>query len=305
MTQFPHDQFAKDLLETLLSPFGEVQTAKTIDAQVREIDVYFTPPANIPPDSLLGLLHKLAATPATFEPFRKAVTIGEVRSCIAKLIDLQNELTRQAKRDGKPKLTETDLPQLWILTPTLSAEKLIDFGAIKDVDSWGEGVYLLPKSFKTGIVVIHQLPETPDTLWLRILGRDNIQILVIGEIVRLPADSPYRQNALELFSNLKIVLENKQNKATEETELIMNLSPLYLEQIDIATQKGKDIGRNEGEKSLMIRMLTRKLGKLDADSIDLINSLSLESIESLGDELLDFITADDLTAWLASLSKIQ
>jgi Domain of unknown function (DUF4351) len=295
MTQFPHDQFTKDLLETLLSPFGEVQTAKTIDAQVREIDVYFTPAANIQTDARLGLLHKLAATPATFEPFRKAITVGEVRSCIAKLIDLQNELTRQAKRDGKPKLTEADLPQLWILTPTLSAEKLIDFGAIKEIESWGEGVYLLPKSFKTGIVVIHQLPETPDTLWLRILGRDNVQIRAIGEIVGLPADSPYRQNALELFSNLKIVLENKQNKATEETELMMNLSPLYLEQIDIATQKG----RNEGEKSLMIRMLTRKFGNLDANSIDHINSLSLELIESLGDALLDFNTADDLTAWLA------
>ena len=157
----------------------------------------------------------------------------------------------------------------------------------------------MPKSFKTGIVVIHQLPETPDTLWLRILGRDNIQIRAIAEIVRLPADSPYRQNALELFSNLKIVLENKQNKATEETELMMNLSPLYLEQIDIATQKGKDIGRNEEGKSLMIRMLTRKLGKLDPNSIDSINNLNLGSIESLGDALLDFNTADDLTAWLA------
>ena len=298
MTQFPHDQFAKDLLETLLSPFGEVQTAKTIDAQVREIDVYFTPAENTATDARLGLLHKLASTPATFEPFRKAVTIGELRSCIAKLIDLQNELTRQAKREGKPKLTEADLPQLWILTPTLSAEKLIDFGAIKDVESWAEGVYLLPKSFKTGIVVIHQLAETPDTLWLRILGRDNVQIRAIAEIVRLPVDSPYRQNALELFSNLKIVLENKQNKVTAETELMMNLSPLYLEQIDIATQKGKAEGKAEGEKSLMIRMLTRKLGKLDDDSIDLINNLSLESIECLGDALLDFNTADDLTTWL-------
>jgi hypothetical protein len=282
----------------LLPPVGYAN-----DAQVREIDVYFTPAANTPTDSRLGLLHKLAATPATFEPFRKAVTVGELRSCIAKLIDLQNELTRQAKRDGKPKLTEVDLPQLWILTPTLSAEKLIDFGAIKEIESWGEGVYLLPKSFKTGIVVIHQLPETPDTLWLKILGRDNVQIRAIAEIVGLSVDSPYRQNALELFSNLKIVLENKQNKATKETELIMNLSPLYLEQIDIATQKGKAegeaIGRNEEGKSLMIRMLTRKLGKLDDNSIDLINNLSLESIESLGDALLDFNTADDLTAWLA------
>ena len=121
-------------------------------------------------------------------------------------------------------------------------------------------------------------------------------------IVGLPVDSPYRQNALELFSNLKIVLENKQNKATEETELMMNLSPLYLEQIDIATQKGKaegrSEGRSEGEKSLMIRMLTRKLGKLNDNSIDLINNLSLESIECLGDALLDFNTADDLTTWL-------
>jgi Domain of unknown function (DUF4351) len=75
----------------------------------------------------------------------------------------------------------------------------------------------------------------------------------------------------------------------------MNLSPLYLEQIDIATQKG----RNEEGKSLMIRMLTRKFGTLDAKSIDLINSLSLGSIESLGDALLDFNTAEDLTAWLA------
>jgi Domain of unknown function (DUF4351) len=131
-------------------------------------------------------------------------------------------------------------------------------------------------------VVIHQLPEMPDTLWLRILGRDNVQIRAIAEIVRLPADSPYRQNALKLFSNLKIVLENKQHKATEETELMMNLSPLYLEQIDIATRKGKAegeaIGRNEEGKSLMTRMLTRKLGKLDSNSIDLINNLSLESL---------------------------
>jgi hypothetical protein len=107
--------------------------------------------------------------------------------------------------------------------------------------------------------------------------------------------SLYHQNALELFSNLKIVLENKQNKAVEETELMMNLSPLYLEQIDIATQKGEAIGRSEEGKLLIIRMLTRKLGAIDSKSID---NLSLERIESLGDALLDFNTATDLTAWL-------
>jgi Domain of unknown function (DUF4351) len=299
MTQFPHDQFAKDLLETLLSPFGEVQTAKTIDSQVREIDVYFSPNPKSPPLASLGLLHKLAATPATFEPFRKAITISEIRSCIAKLFDLQGELSRQAKRLGQTKLAEADLPHLWILTPTLSAEKLADFGAIKDVETWGEGIYLLPKSLKIGIVVLHQLPETSDTLWLRILGRDNVQIRAITEITQLPADNLYRQNALELFSNLKIILDIKQSKNTDEAELMVKLSPLYLEQIEIATQKGQNLGRMAEGQSLIIRQLTRKLGELNPKTIESIHHLLLEQLESLGDALLDFNSIEDLLSWLA------
>jgi hypothetical protein len=303
MTQFPHDQFAKDLLETLLSPFGEVQTARSIDSQVREIDVYFSPHPTYPDLPSLGLLHKLAATPATFEPFRKAITISEIRSCIAKLFDLQGELSRQAKRSGQAKLTETDLPYLWILTPTLSAEKLANFGAIKEVETWGEGIYLLPKSLKIGIVVLHQLPETADTLWLRILGRDNVQVRAITEIAHLPTSNLYRQNALELFSNLKIILDSKQSKNTDEAELMVKLSPLYLEQIDIATQKGQ---MAEGQ-TLIIRQLTRKLGELGSETIESIHQLTLEQLESLGDALLDFDSAkltlcdrmEDLLLWLA------
>jgi Domain of unknown function (DUF4351) len=225
-----------------------------------------------------------------------------------KLFDLHGELTRQAKREERSKLTAVDLPHLWILTPTLSAEKLADFGAIKDVETWGEGIYLLPKSLKTGIVVLHQLPITADTLWLRILGRDNVQIRAITEIARLSGDNPYRQNALELFSNLKIILESKQNRNLEETELIMNLSPLYLEQIDLATQKGHAVGeatgiergRVEEGKSLIIRLLTRKLGELNPESIEQIDRLNLDEIESLGDALLDFDRMEDLLTYLQS-----
>ncbi|TPX27658.1 hypothetical protein FIV49_16075 [Cylindrospermopsis raciborskii GIHE 2018] len=34
-----------------------------------------------------------------------------------------------------------------------------------------QGVYHLGKSLRTKIVAIHHLPNTPETLWLRILGR--------------------------------------------------------------------------------------------------------------------------------------
>jgi hypothetical protein len=130
--------------------------------------------------------------------------------------------------------------------------------------------------------------------------------------VNLPVDSPYRQNALELFSNLKIVLENKQNKNAEETELIMNLSPLYLEQIDIATKEGEatslakgiatgvERGRVEEGRSLITKQLTRKLGQIKAETIANLERLNLAQIESLSDALLDFDRIEDLHLWLNS-----
>jgi Domain of unknown function (DUF4351) len=159
---------------------------------------------------------------------------------------LQGELSRQAKRERQAKLTEADLPHLWILTPTLSVEKLADFGAIKDVETWGEGIYL--------------------------------------------------------FFNLKIILDIKQSKNTDEAELMVKLSPWYLEQIDIATQKGQAAGEAAGlvpgrlaeGQSLIIRQLTRKLGEINPETIESIHQLTLEQLESLGDALLDFNAIEDL-----------
>jgi hypothetical protein len=47
MTRFPHDEFAKGFLESLLSPFGAVQTSFKISSEVREVDVYFQPNISI------------------------------------------------------------------------------------------------------------------------------------------------------------------------------------------------------------------------------------------------------------------
>jgi Uma2 family endonuclease len=51
-------------------------------------------------------------------------------------------------------------------------------------------------------------------------------------------------------------------------------------------------------RSLLLRQLTRKVGAIPDQSIDRINSLSTAQLEFLGEELLDFGSIDDLTAWL-------
>jgi hypothetical protein len=326
MSQFPHDQFAKDLLEILLSAFGRVETDRKISSEVREIDVCFFPhpqPADL--SATLGLLSRLACKGAAFEPFRNPVTPGEIRSCMSKLYDLHAELDRQQKRGGLRRSERwrsllqsnvSPLPKLWILTPTLATATLESFGAITDLERWGEGVYLMPSGHQTGIVVIHQLPETEDTLWLRLLGKQQVQKRAIDEIHRLDATHPYRQNALELLSDLKVVLEAKSNRNNQEAELLMSLrtSPIYLEQFERATQKGleqglqqglqqgleqgRQQGKTSGERELVIKQLTRKVGALSPELMAKVNDLNLDRLEVLGEALLDFQNVGDLEIWL-------
>jgi hypothetical protein len=306
MSQFPHDQFAKDLLESLLSLIGQAQSDYKISSEVREIDVCFFPDPQATPQPSLGLLQQLAATAAVFEPFRNPVTANEIRSCMSKLYDLHAELNRQAKKEGQPKPSESELPQLWILTPTLAAATLEKFGAITDVETWGNGVYVLASALKTGIVVLHQLPETPDTLWLRLLGKDGVQTRAIRELDRLPQNSPYRANVVELLSALKRALETKGDRNNQETELLMSLrtSPDYLEYIEQITQKGIEQGIERGkliaQQELVLKLLTRKVGNLSPEMRSQILNLSIDRLASLSEALLDFQSLVDLESWLSS-----
>ena len=127
MTRFIHDQFAKQYLTELLTPYGEVETSKDITAEVRQIDVLFIPSPQ-PTQSLeiLGLLGRMATNYAIFEPFRNPVSKSEIRSCMGKLFDVHADSERQAKRNDT-RINETALPQLWIFTPTASVEILAEF----------------------------------------------------------------------------------------------------------------------------------------------------------------------------------
>ncbi len=259
MTRFPHDQFAKDYLKELLAPLGEVETSRDVAGEVREIDVWFTPAPQSPGDALgLGLLERLAEEPAIIEPFRNAVTKSQIRSCMSKLFDVQAELERQAKRE-KTRIRAPDLPWLWILSPTASVPLLNGFKATLDEDNWSRGVYLLGDSFKTALVVIHQLPRTPDTLWLRILGRGRVQQQAVDELAALPLENPFRSNALELLYSLRTNLEASQNLDVEDRDLIMQLSPLYLQRLEEATQQGRQAER----RATIENLLLVRFGSLD------------------------------------------
>lgn len=63
-------------------------------------------------------------------------------------------------------------------------------------------------------------------------------------------------------------------------------------------EKGRKEGRKEGEKSLILRLLNRKVGELSPAVHQSIENLSLEQLENLGEALLDFSSMSDLENWL-------
>jgi predicted transposase/invertase (TIGR01784 family) len=155
-------------------------------------------------------------------------------------------------------------------------------------------------------VAIHQLPQTPETLWLRLLGRGSVQSQAIIELQALPLDHRYQKATLELVYNLRENLRVNQELETDDRELIMRLEPLYQRNREQAKeegrQEGKQEGKQEGEKNLILRLLHRRIGEIDALLIERITGLSIEQLENLGEALLDFSSVADLEAWLTQHS---
>ena len=184
MSEFPHDDFAKEYLTELLSNIGTAVPNKVIKSERREGDLWFerdTKLTIVTQRKKLGLMGQLLRRDSLIEVFRNPATAMEIRACRGKLTDIEWEMAREAKRK-KETLTEDMLPDLWFIMPTASEEILQGFGLRKSRIS---GVYRWPKLDRTGLIVVHQLPMTEETLWIRLLGRNGNQARAIHELVTL------------------------------------------------------------------------------------------------------------------------
>ena len=293
MTRFIHDKFAKDYLEELLKDYGEVKSSEKVSGEIKEIDVFFTPDKQQTSNlQILGLLGRFAENPALIEPFRNPASTDEICGCILKLLEVKALLRREAKAK-KIKLQDSEIPKLWVLTPTVSETRLSSFGTLEK-DNWLSGVHFLADALRTAIVAIHQLPQIPETLWLRLLGRGSVQSQAIIELQALPLNHPYQKATLELVYNLRENLRVNQELEADDRELVMRLEPLYQRN----REQVKEEGKQEGKQDLILRQLNRRVGEIDTSLIERIQGLSLEQLENLGEALLDFSSVADLETWL-------
>ncbi|MEB3337649.1 MAG: Rpn family recombination-promoting nuclease/putative transposase [Leptolyngbyaceae bacterium] len=86
-------------------------------------------------------------------------------------------------------------------------------------------------------------------------------------------------------------------------EGVMRESVIYQEIYQEGEAKGEVKGRAEGERSLVLRLLTRRVGEVPAQLRSQIEVLPLEQLEALGEALLDFRAIADLETWLQTHSE--
>jgi hypothetical protein len=183
-----------------------------------------------------------------------------------------------------------------------------------DEENWGKGIYFFGKGFKTVIVSIHQLPSTPETLFLRILGRGKVQRQAVEELETLTNNSPFLADVIELVHNLIAVLSARQRQEQDidqdDQELIMKLSQMYQQQLEElrkqglqegreeGRQKGLQEGRQEGQqeglrtgvererRAIIESILQVRFGEVDAELTGIINPLMAMSREEFTPLLL-------------------
>jgi hypothetical protein len=267
MIRQKHDQFSKQYLGDLLEPDGQVHLNYEIQGVSRYADVYFKPTTV---HQNLGLLTQMTTKACLLEPFRKQPSNVEIRQCLLKLFALHGELIRQAnKSTPKKSLPENTLPRLWIITTSASDNLLNFFEAKLKLSQWGEGVYFLNQGLRTAIVVADQLAAAPETLWLRILGKGNTQQQAIDEVMAFPKGNALRSNVLELLSIWHINLKTQNKLTTDDKELLMNLSPAYLEWREETLQEGV----KQAQRIFVKSLLSSRFGKIDKVLSPVIESL--------------------------------
>jgi hypothetical protein len=172
---------------------------------------------------------------------------------------------------------EDDLPQLWILATSASERLLNGFRAQQDA-AWPSRIYFLGDSLRTAIIAIDQLPCTPDTLWLRVLGKGATQKQAISELFAMPREDGLRSVTLGLLMSWRIEINIDDNELDAETqELIMQLSPAYIKWREETLQEGKA----EGKTEVAIELLR---SGMDCEQVVQLTGLSMELVLQLARE---------------------
>ncbi|PSB54880.1 Rpn family recombination-promoting nuclease/putative transposase [Chamaesiphon polymorphus] len=117
---------------------------------------------------------------------------------------------------------------------------------------------------------------------------------------RLIGQARGSQDIIGLLST--IIVYKFSNLTREEVDVMLGIelqqTRVYQDARAEGEASGLERGRTQEGRAIVLKQLTRKLGEIAPEIRSKVNSLTLDRLESLGEDLLDFTQMTDLIDWL-------
>jgi hypothetical protein len=303
MAQYKHDRFFKFYIQSLYKTKGNtLQNIQVRNDEDLEIDLMFLGDrTNLGwQQEDLGLFDRLMQVNTTIviEHFSGYLEDMDIHKSITRKnlywepkkkeqIELirTNENLKKSQRLSPESLAkiESQNPFTWILTVHCSEQLLQSFQAQLE----GVGVYRLPEFLRMGIVVIDRLPDSPETLWLKMLGDKESARRAFGKIEQLSSERREKVDIIRACVKYCVYLRDipTDSLTIEERDFMKTMEEIdawYDAQMSNAELKGKLEGEARGkeqEKQTIALNLLRK--NIPLEIISEATGLTLEQIQKL------------------------
>lgn len=183
-----HDQLAKAILKAVLRGMTALETSMEIRGHVLQADVWVAPTPGQESDvEKLGVLGRMIALgPCLVEPFSGVPDEQDVRSCILKQDSLHHAQRRDARAREQP---APEFPPLWVIS-TGRPERIIAAMQLQPMPDWPAGCFAGAPFGRFHLIIVRQLPRTPETLLVRLLSSGKTFSAAMHDLARVPETAP-------------------------------------------------------------------------------------------------------------------
>jgi hypothetical protein len=303
MAQYKHDRFFKFYIQSLYRSKGDtIKNVQIHNDEDLEIDLMFIGDLAKQgwQEQDLGLFDRLMQTHPTMiiEHYSGYLESVDVDDCITRKNLYwryqRKELIKAAKseqnlvssqqlpKSGIAKIDQNN-PFTWVLTVNCSEQILKNCAAQVHPD-FAVGVYLLPVQWRMGVIVIEQLADLPENLWLKMLGNRESARKAFRSIDQL--SSPDRTGKNDIMAAcLKYCVYLKdlatESLTPEESEFMKTMEEIdiwYETQMNQAELKGVLQGEQRQKQSIALKMLVKNI---PLETISEVTGLSIDQLQQL------------------------
>ena len=298
MAQYKHDRFFKFYIQSLYKTKGDTQQ----NIQVRndedlEIDLMFIgqPGKEGWRQEDLGLFDQLMREHRTIiiEHYSGYLSEMDIHKSITRKnlywepkykeqleIARANEQLTKSQRLSQESLDRIEYqnPFTWILAVNCSENILNACNSQPDLDL-GVGVYRLIPFLRMGIVVIDRLPDSPETLWLKMLGNKESARIAFNSIEQLSPERREKNDIIKACVKYCVYLRDIPvgNLTSEEQDFMKTMAEVdawYDAEISNAELRGKrEIALKMIQENIPLEIVVR----ISGFTIEQLQEIQIES----------------------------